>query len=436
MDKKTAEAIGLLRHKIISPVLMESGRNQMTYFRTLEKKSFDVPGSGACSFRAATMKSWLHKYKKHGFAGILPKSRSDAGSYRRCDQKAREAIKSLRCDDSHMSLSVKSFYQLCLEKEILGTPPLCLATVRRFLKNENLLTVNKTSKRRKKFEHGTFGELWTGDYMHGPLVCEHNGGKKRRKAILMAIIDDHSRVIVGAEFGFQENTLLVEKVFKDALLQYGICDRFYVDNGPSFSSQYLAKVCAQLGIALVHSKPYDSPSRGKIERFFRTIRQRFFSLAIKPSEEATLDLRSLNERFQTWLRNNYHLSHHKGINMRPIDRYQTSICRYPRKQVDEDLLEEFFFASLHRTVNNDCTVRVHNRLYEMPPHTVGQRVELKFSQENPNTLYFYENNQRVQKLTPLDIYANAKEYRPSPRDPHISLQSLFSKQSDKGAQND
>ena len=87
----------------------------------------------------------------------------------------------------------------------------------------------------------------------------------------------NSRVITGGEFGFQENTLLLEKVFKAAILQYGVIARLYVDNGASFSSEYLSRVCASLGIGLVHSKPYDSPSRGKIERFFRTVREMFLS---------------------------------------------------------------------------------------------------------------------------------------------------------------
>lgn len=72
MDKKMAEAIGPLRHQIISPVLMDSGRSQMKYFRSLETKSFDVPGKGPRKFKATTMKSWLNRYKRFGFAGITP----------------------------------------------------------------------------------------------------------------------------------------------------------------------------------------------------------------------------------------------------------------------------------------------------------------------------------------------------------------------------
>ena len=54
---------------------------------------------------------------------------------------------------------------------------------------------------------------------------------RRKKAILLAIIDDHTRMIVGAQFGFFENTKLIEWVFKDAILAHGLPDRLYCDNG-------------------------------------------------------------------------------------------------------------------------------------------------------------------------------------------------------------
>lgn len=46
MDPKTAESIGLLRHQIISPVLMETTKAQMDYFCRMAEKEFDVPGRG------------------------------------------------------------------------------------------------------------------------------------------------------------------------------------------------------------------------------------------------------------------------------------------------------------------------------------------------------------------------------------------------------
>ena len=102
-------------------------------------------------------------------------------------------------------------------------------------------------------------------------------GKKRR-LLLCAIIDDHSRMIVGSNWALSESTETLEVALKQAALTYGLPKIFYCDNGSVFVSGHLQLVCARLGTALLHSKPYDSPSRGKIERFFRTVRLNFLPL--------------------------------------------------------------------------------------------------------------------------------------------------------------
>lgn len=420
MDPKIAEAIGLLRHQIISPVLMDSGRSQMKYFREIAQREWDFPGRNhRIRFSPTTLKGWLNRYKKHGFNALIPKTRSDSGGFRRLSEEKRQLIRKLRKEN--LSLSVVQFYELAEREEILGIPPICQATLRRFLIMENLFA-QKEANARKRFEMSRFGELWTGDFMHGPLVIVDVAAKRRKKAILMAIIDDHSRYIVGGEFGLQENSLLLENVFKSAILTHGCPDRLYVDNGSTFSSHYLSRVCAHMKIGLVHSKPYDSPSRGKIERFFRTVREQFLS-QIHPDAEITLS--DLNEKLSTWLRQEYHHRNHSGIDARPIDRYQSSLGLYPLKRVDEESLNEFFLASVERVVTRDCVVSFNGIAYEVPPHFVGKRVVLKFALESPKEIYLYDNGIRVSKLQPVDARYNAKTYRPGSRDPHIPFQGLI-----------
>lgn len=253
----------------------------------------------------------------------MPAPRKDHGVFRKIDDGCREKIRQLRSE--WLDISVVQFYDRCVKANVLGQPPFGVETLRRFLKQEGPFTKDAPVKARKRYEMSRFGELWVGDFMHGPEVKPDSSAVRKKKAILMAIIDDHSRVITGGEFGFQENTLLLEKVFKDAILQYGLAAKFYVDNGASFSSEYLSRVCASLGIGLVHSKPYDSPSRGKIERFFRTVREMFLS-RFHPNHDLTLS--ELNEKFAGWLRTDYHHRHHGGIDARPIDRFQASVSLY------------------------------------------------------------------------------------------------------------
>ena len=425
MDPKIREAIGLLRHQIISPVLVENGRAQMSYFRSLEEKDFDVPGGGIKRFKATTMKSWLYRYKAQGFPGIVPAPRKDQGAFRKIDSACREKIRQLRREC--LDLSVVQFYERCVKADVLGRPPFGVETLRRFLKQEGLFAKTAPAKARKRYEMSRFGELWVGDFMHGPEVKPDSSAARKKKAILMAIIDDHSRVITGGEFGFQENTLLLEKVFKDAILQYGLVARLYVDNGSSFSSEYLSRVGASLGIGLVHSKPYDSPSRGKIERFFRSVRGMFLS-QFHPNHDLTLC--ELNEKFASWLRVDYHHRHHGGIDARPIARYQASVSLYPMKRTDEEALDEFFMMSAERTVNRDSTVSYKGVIYEVSPSYIGRRVTLKFVQDKPGQVFLYDNAIRVGRILPVDSVANGRTYTPSPRDPHVPFQNLVTSTDD------
>lgn len=416
MDKKLAEGIALLRHQIISPVLMDSDKSAMAYFRQMEQKDFDVPGRGPKRFAATTMRLWLYRYRKNGFTALTPKSRGDRGKTRSIAEETKIRLRHFR--NENLDLSCVKFYDRAIKEGILKSPVICLETLRRFLKAEGLYK-NQERTPRKRFEMRYFGELWTADFMHGPHLFD---GKRKKRAILMAIIDDHSRFLTGFQWGFAEDTELLESVFKEAILSHGCPDRFYCDNGSAFSSKYLSLVCANLGVGLVHSKPYDSPSRGKIERFFRHVRQNFLS-DVKDGDPLWT-LKRLNEEFSIWIRDHYHQRTHSGIQMRPIDRYQTSIREYPRKRVDEETLEEHFLCSIQRSVGKDSTVSVGTIIYEVPPEFIGQKVELKYLQDKPNEIFLYNNGHRITKITPVDSKFNGPTYKPSPRISNVALHSI------------
>ncbi len=414
MDQKLAERIALLKHQIISPVLMDSNAAQMAYFRQMSQREFEVPGRGPKRYTVLTMKSWLYQYRKRGFQALMPKTRDDTGKYRKFSSEEKEKIKELRREYLHFSCT--RFYDLCVIDKLLGDPPVCIETLRRLLKIEGLYKRVAPIQARKRFEMRYFGELWTCDFMHGPQVVLQDS-KKRKKAILMAIIDDHSRVITGFEWSFAENTKLVEIVFKNAILTHGLPDRLYCDNGSAFSSSYLSLVCAHLNIGLVHSKPYDSPSRGKIERFFRTVRQNFL---IDFQENNPWTLEKLNTNFRQWV-TNYHQRNHHGIGGRPIDRLQISTREYPRKRVDADTLDEYFLVTTKRCVNKDSTISLHGTIFEVPPQYIDQKIELKFKQDQASEVFLYHNGKRI---TPVDSQINGMTYKPSPRISDIALHQI------------
>jgi putative transposase len=402
MKQEIREKIALKRFQIISPVLAEPQRAQNEYFRQQAKIEHDLPRYGRKRISVSTLKSWLRKYRQEGFDALKPKGRSDGGRPRRLDAQALKVIE-VKCK-AYPNLSAQKHFEDLRDQGLLGHPPVHYNTFLRLLKAQGWMALKRRTDVRKAYEVDNVNDLWIGDFLHGPQVLT---GHRTAKAILCAIIDDHSRLIVGQAFSTSETINSLTVVLKEALLTYGTPKRLFVDNGPSFSSELLARSCALAGISLIHSKPYDSPSRGKIERFFRTVRERFLS-GLK--EDLTLE--ELNEAFCLWLQEDYHHKVHTGIGERPIDRYHASAGRVPIHRLSRAELEEIFLTRYERVVNNDATISFKGALYEVPAAYIRQRIEIRHPVDDPEELYLYDNGVRVGRIKLLDKRENARTFRP------------------------
>ena len=127
---------------------------------------------------------------------------------------------------------------------------------------------------RRKFEAELPNDLWQSDVLHGPLV---ETGNKKRKSYLIAFIDDYSRLVPYGEFYLGEGLAFFLQALEQALATRGLPRKLYVDNGSAFRSHHLEQITASLGIALIHARPYKPQGKGKIERYFRTVRSDFLS---------------------------------------------------------------------------------------------------------------------------------------------------------------
>lgn len=219
-----------------------------------------------------------------------------------------------------------------------------------------------------RFEADAPNDLWTADALHGP-VCV-GPADRPVKAICFAILDDHSRLIVAARFVAAETTLGLEGVLRAGLQARGIPQRLYVDNGAPFASGQLARACAVLGIRLTHSAPGRPQGRGKIERFFRTLRSQFL---VEVGEQPTR-LADLNGLLTAWIERVYHHQAHSQTGQPPVERY---CARSPRHATPDELREAFLWAE-RRTVAKTATVSLHANTYEVDPALTGRTVTLLF----------------------------------------------------------
>jgi len=411
MDKEIQEKIALKRYQIISPVLAEPSRAQNEYFRKQAETEHEFPRYGLRKVRVSTMKAWLRKYRKGGFDTLKPKNRSDGGRPRRFDEGLLKAIEIK--GKAHPSYSVQKLYEELRDQDLLGHPPVHYNTLLRVVKEQGWLPLKNRTDVRKAYEVDNVNDLWIADFMHGPQVRTAN---RSAKAILCAILDDHSRMVVGHAFSASETISSLTVVLKEAFLAYGIPKRLYVDNGSSFSSDLLTRSCAQAGISLIHSKPYDSPSRGKVERLFRTVRERFLS-----GIQEAITLEEINEAFAFWLKEDYHHKLHSGIGERPIDRYNSSVGRALIRRLSRTELDEIFLIRHERVVNHDATISFKGSLYEVPTAYIRQRIEIRHPVDDPEELYLYDNGLRVGRIKLLDKKENARTFRPQPISTHLSF---------------
>ena len=99
-------------------------------------------------------------------------------------------------------------------------------------------------------------------------------------------------------------------VLYNALSCRGIPRKIYTDQGKVFTCEHIREVCARLEIRLIHAKPYSPQGKGKIERFFRTVRSQFLQgLNLKQVHT----LQEMNQSFHLWLESCYHSKEHSSI---------------------------------------------------------------------------------------------------------------------------
>jgi len=415
-DAEYRQALALFRYGVIAEFVQLPAEHRGLYARLREKArhEYTIPGSTRTRVAAETMRHWLSAYRRGGFDALIPKGRSDQGRPRALAQSVADALITLKDEQPH--LSIPQLIRTLLDS---GAHPADLhlpsSTVHRLLSRAGLMqkpSAEQASADRRRFAFEHAGQLWMSDVMHAVSVGVE--GRVRRKSYLIAFIDDATRVVPYCAFALTENTQAFLMVFKQALLRRGIPQRLYVDNGANYRSQHLALVCAKLGVALIHARPYQPAGKGKIERWFRTVRAQFVSRLCSAD---TQNLEALNRKLWAWVEGEYHQAPHRGLeDQTPLDRWAISAdqVRLPDQKIDLDAL---FLFEAKRRVQRDRTVSLNGTLFEVDAALVGQSVTLRFDPSAPPSrgVELWHEGGFVGRATPLDAYANCfvRRQRPS-----------------------
>jgi putative transposase len=414
MDAK-AEKLALFRYGLVAPLVLETlPRGELTRrAQEIASRHYDIPDSKRISVSVDTLLDGALRYRTNGFEALAPKPRQDRGQSRAITPQLADLIERLKRENPHRT-GATLLRELALSSG-KNSPGVSASTLHRFLKQRGLTERQLlVPPAHKKFEAQTSNQIWQADMLFGPYVQRPGGGKMQ--AFLHATLDDASRLIPHAQFYPSQGLDACLDCLRQAIAARGVPVRLYIDNAKIYRSQQLARIAASLGTSIVHTPPYQPEGRGKIERYFRTVRDQLLTnLDPKPS----LSLEALNDRLWTWIETAYHRAEHSALGSTPLVRWQRDI-EHVRQLAPTTDLRRLFFYRLDRLVRRDCTFLLHSRFYEAPPHLSGETIEVRFDPlDNAEVeIYFQGKPQGTARL--VDPVINAQlpsPKRPAPAEP-------------------
>ncbi len=391
-----AREVGLFRYALISEALNEelSTKQRGRLVRAVAAKTHPGPFGIPVRISRASLDRWIRDYRAGGFAALVPAPRRVLPCTPPQVLELAVALKTEAPDRTAAQVAA-----------VLAAHGGCAPSARTL--QRHFAAAGLTRARPDGAPVAVFGRFeaehpnvrWVGDALHGPHVAG-------RKAILIAFLDDHSRAVVAARWGYAENAVALRATLKVALASRGRPAQCYVDNGAMFIDSGLRRACAVLGIRLTHSQPGRPAGRGKIERFFKTVRDQFLveisDHPDDPSSAGTIvaSLAELNSLFTAWVEQVYHQRVHTETQMAPLARF---LADGPPVPVPADLLAEAFRWGEWRTVTKTATVSLQGNLYEVDAALAGSKVELVFDPFDLSDIDVRHHGRPVGKAVPFRI---------------------------------
>lgn len=408
MNTASRENEALLKHGFLAPVLYEKlpRRQLRARLRELAGQTFYDKNGTARTYSWRTLEEWYYQIKKGGFDDLKRRPRKDAGSCRALDPTLVELVIALKEEDPGRSAPM-----VLQQLELAGRVregDVSVSTIQRLLRRRGLAgpRLELARKDRKRFRAAHVNELWQGDALHGPKLVNPRTGQPQTVKVF-ALIDDHSRRIVNIQAGFAETEAAFLGVIHGALARCGIPRTLYLDNGSSFVGRELRLACARAGIRLIHSCPYEASSRGKIERFFRTLREQVIA---RLDLDLVKTIEDLNVRLTSWVEGEYNSRPHAGLDgLAPREAWEDGAADV-RWVEDHSRLAEIFRGTVTRHARNDATVMLDGKIYEVPGHLRRRTVTLSYSLLEPDRVWVIDGSTEV-PVKVVDPVANAHRRR-------------------------
>lgn len=398
MDRKIQENIALFRFRVISSLLNPDQYSSSISSQIVElsNHSFLDHKGESVKVSASTIERWFYTYKKMGFDGLKPRTRSDLGFYRKVDDDIFERIKYYH--ETYPRIPSTLIYEKLISDGIIHRKAVSLSTVTRVVNNIKISKKTKVSKEMRRYEREHINEVWCGDTSYGPYATID--GKKVRTYII-AFIDDASRMITSCDLVLNDNFANMMGVLKKGIVKYGKPKVLNFDNGSSFKNKQMELLSARIGTSVNYCAPYTPQSKAKIERWFRTLKDGWMCNFNRDSREDFLTLRESLLEFV----DEYNNKLHKSLGTTPNDRFYKESNLIVR--LSDELIDNAFLLEIQRKVSIDNVLVIEGKEYEVDYRYAKKRITLRYSKDLKDVYVVDEVTGSLEKIKLLNKIDNS-----------------------------
>jgi transposase InsO family protein len=397
-DDDDARAQALFRYRVIAPLLDEREQGSLrARITALAGERHLHPRRGEIAISGRTLWTWLTRFRRGSIDALRPQHRGDRGSLRAAPIAVFERAEALRRElPARWTSTVIDI--LVREGSLAATAQPHRATLDRHLRRRGasrrqLVVLGAKPTIKMQFE--AFGDLWVGDYHHGPKVLAPDG--RLTTAKLGAFIDHTTRYPVADRWYLAEDLASLRDTMLRALLVWGPPKLAYTDRGAVYRAEQLAYSLAAIGAHLVHSRPYYSQGRGVIERWWQLADA--FQAEIDHRDEP-VTIHELNRLWEAFRTLRYLEQPHSDLGMSPAQ----AIAAVAPRPLDPAVAHELFLVRADRIVNKkDATVSVEARRFLCDATLRGRKVTLRYDPRDLSSVLVFVEGVRTQRALPQPI---------------------------------
>lgn len=272
-----------------------------------------------------TAYKWLKRYKQKGVRGLNNKTKRPKHSPNKTPKRIENEIVKVR--KKHPFWRGRKIKRVMENQSIKNVP--AASTITEILKRKDLIDPLESAQREKvkRFEYEAPNELWQMDFK-GPFKVD------KRQCVPLTVLDDHSRYSIVLKANDSQYREVVMEGLIEAFNKYGLPRRMLMDNGGPWGqlhgeTRYFTQFAVwlmDLGIQVMHGRPFHPQTQGKEERFHRTLKREVISV------RHYKNLKDVQKYFDKWRQIYNYERPHEALSLEvPATRFRVSPRQMPKK---------------------------------------------------------------------------------------------------------